>query len=51
VNGELVLRLLITNVHVDRPAIDRFLATVAVTGRELLTERGLCAEPGAGCGP
>ena len=40
VNGELVLRLLVTNVQVDRPAIDRFLATVVTTGQEMLADRG-----------
>lgn len=38
VNGELVLRLLITNINVDRPEIDRFLAAVIETGHELLAE-------------
>ena len=51
VNNELVLRLLITNVHVDRPAIDRFLATVVATGRELLAERGAWGALAAEGGP
>ncbi len=39
VNGELVLRLLITNVNVDKPEIDRFLTAVIETGRELLQQK------------
>ncbi|MGD9947122.1 MAG: aspartate aminotransferase family protein [Desulfobulbus sp.] len=39
VNGELVLRLLITNVNVDKPEIDTFFRAVIETGRELLAER------------
>ena len=39
VNGELVLRLLITNVTVDKPEIDTFFRAVIETGRELLAER------------
>lgn len=39
VNGELVLRLLITNTNVDKPEIDRFFAAVMATGQELLAER------------
>jgi hypothetical protein len=39
VNGELVLRLLITNINVDKPQIDSFFRTVIETGRELLAER------------
>jgi glutamate/tyrosine decarboxylase-like PLP-dependent enzyme len=39
VNGELVLRLLITNITVDRPEIDAFFRAVITTGRELLAER------------
>ncbi len=40
VDGQLVLRLLITNITVDKPAIDRFFRAVIDTGRELLAERG-----------
>mgnify|MGYP001179547953 CR=1 FL=1 len=39
VNGELVLRLLITNINVERPEIDDFFQAVIVTGRELLAEQ------------
>jgi glutamate/tyrosine decarboxylase-like PLP-dependent enzyme len=39
VNGELVLRLLITNVNVETPEIDTFFQAVIDTGRELLAER------------
>ena len=39
VNGELVLRLLITNVNVDTPEIDTFFQAVIDTGQELLAER------------
>lgn len=39
VNGELVLRLLITNINVDTPQIDEFLQAVIGTGRELLAEQ------------
>lgn len=39
VNDELVLRLLITNVNVDKPQIDSFFRAVMATGRELLAER------------
>jgi len=39
VNGQLVLRLLITNINVGKPEIDHFLETVVTTGRELLAER------------
>ncbi|MGE4559556.1 MAG: aspartate aminotransferase family protein [Desulfobulbus sp.] len=39
VNGELVLRLLITNVNIDEPRIDAFFRAVIETGRELLAER------------
>ena len=51
VNGELVLRLLITNTRVDRAGVDRFLATVVATGRELLAELGLAGEAAAGGAP
>ncbi|MCL2790826.1 MAG: pyridoxal-dependent decarboxylase [Desulfobulbus sp.] len=37
-NGQLVLRLLITNINVGKPEIDRFLLSVVETGRELLAE-------------
>jgi glutamate/tyrosine decarboxylase-like PLP-dependent enzyme len=40
VNGELILRLLITNINVGKPEIDTFFQTVIGTGRELLAERG-----------
>jgi glutamate/tyrosine decarboxylase-like PLP-dependent enzyme len=40
VNGELTLRLLITNINIGKPEIDTFLQTVIATGRELLAERG-----------
>ena len=40
VNGELTLRLLITNSNVGRGEIDAFLQTVVSTGRELLAEQG-----------
>ncbi|MDR2549708.1 MAG: pyridoxal-dependent decarboxylase [Desulfobulbus sp.] len=39
VNGQLVLRLLITNINVGQPEIDRFFQSVIATGRELLAER------------
>ena len=39
VDGELVLRLLVTNVNVDKPEIDAFFQMVIETGRELLAER------------
>lgn len=39
VNGELVLRLLITNINIDKPQIDTFFRAVIETGRELLAER------------
>ncbi len=39
VDGELVLRLLVTNVNVDKPEIDTFFRAVLNTGRELLAER------------
>ena len=39
VNGELVLRLLITNINVDKSEIDTFFRAVIETGRELLAER------------
>ena len=39
VDGELVLRLLITNINVDTPQIDTFFRAVIETGRELLAER------------
>ncbi|NLX19334.1 MAG: pyridoxal-dependent decarboxylase [Desulfobulbus sp.] len=39
VNGELVLRLLITNINVDKPEIDRFLAAVIEIGQELLQQK------------
>jgi len=39
IDGQLVLRLLITNINTDRPEIDRFLQLVVETGRELLAER------------
>lgn len=39
VNGELVLRLLITNISVDTPQIDQFFQAVLGTGRELLAEQ------------
>lgn len=39
VNGQLTLRLLITNVNVGRPEIDSFLQTVITTGQQLLAER------------
>jgi len=38
-NGELVLRLLITNINVDTPQIDNFFQAVIDTGRELLAEQ------------
>lgn len=38
VNGELVLRLLITNINVDKPQIDDFFQAVIATGHELLAE-------------
>jgi len=39
VNDQLVLRLLITNINVGKPEIDRFFQSVIETGRELLAER------------
>ena len=39
VNGQLTLRLLITNMNVGRPEIDAFLQSVIQTGRELLAEK------------
>ena len=39
VNGQLTLRLLITNVNVGKPEIDSFLQTVIETGQHLLAER------------
>jgi glutamate/tyrosine decarboxylase-like PLP-dependent enzyme len=39
VNGQLVLRLLITNINVGKPEIDSFFQAVIETGRKLLTER------------
>lgn len=39
VNGELVVRLLITNTSIHKPQIDAFLGQVIDTGRELLAER------------
>ena len=39
VNGELTLRLLITNINVGKPEIDAFLQAVSQTGRDLLMER------------
>lgn len=39
VNGELVLRLLITNINVETPQIDDFFQAVIDTGRELLAEK------------
>jgi glutamate/tyrosine decarboxylase-like PLP-dependent enzyme len=39
VNGELVFRLLITNINVDKPEIDTFFRSVIESGRELLAER------------
>jgi len=39
VNGELVLRLLITNINVGKSEIDTFFRAVIETGRELLAER------------
>ena len=39
VNGQLALRLLITNINVGKPEIDTFLRSVVETGRELLAER------------
>lgn len=41
VNGELTLRLLITNINVGQKEIDAFLQTVVSTGRELLAEQAL----------
>ncbi|MBM9537043.1 pyridoxal phosphate-dependent decarboxylase family protein [Desulfobulbus alkaliphilus] len=38
VNGEVTLRLLITNLNVDKPELDSFFQTVIATGRELLAE-------------
>jgi glutamate/tyrosine decarboxylase-like PLP-dependent enzyme len=38
VNGELVMRLLITNVNVDKPEIDAFFRAVISTGRAMLAE-------------
>ncbi len=40
VNGQLTLRLLITNVNVGRPEIDAFIQAVLRTGRELLDMAG-----------
>jgi hypothetical protein len=34
-----VLRLLITNINIDKPQIDTFFRAVIETGRELLAER------------
>jgi len=39
VNGQLILRLLITNINVGRPEIDAFLQSVIQTGQELLAEK------------
>jgi len=39
VNGQLALRLLITNINVGKPEIDHFFQSVIETGRELLAER------------
>ncbi|MBV5316342.1 MAG: pyridoxal-dependent decarboxylase [Desulfobulbaceae bacterium] len=39
VNGELTLRLLITNTNVDKPEINNFFQGVINTGRELLSEK------------
>ncbi len=39
VNGELVLRLLITNTNIGKTEIDTFFRAVVDTGRELLAER------------
>lgn len=38
VNGELVIRLLITNINVGKPEIDTLLDNVVLTGRKLLVE-------------
>jgi glutamate/tyrosine decarboxylase-like PLP-dependent enzyme len=40
VNGELILRLLITNINIGKPEIDAFFEAVQTTGRKLLAERG-----------
>ncbi len=40
VNGELILRLLITNINIGKPEIDVFFEAVQTTGRKLLAERG-----------
>ncbi len=40
VNGELILRLLITNINIGTSEIDAFFQAVLTTGRELLAERG-----------
>ena len=45
VNGEMVLRLLITNINVGKPQIDRFFQMVIETGRELLAERSSTIQP------
>ncbi|MCL1979730.1 MAG: pyridoxal-dependent decarboxylase [Proteobacteria bacterium] len=39
VSGQLALRLLITNINVGEPELDRFFQSVIETGRELLAER------------
>jgi Glutamate decarboxylase and related PLP-dependent proteins len=39
VNGQLALRLLVTNINIGQPEIDGFLQSVVETGRELLAER------------
>ena len=44
VNGELTLRLLITNINVGHREIDAFLQTVVSTGRELLTGQALAGK-------
>lgn len=45
VGGELVLRLLIANINVGKPEIDRFFATVIAMGRELLSEWTVVIRP------
>lgn len=41
VNGELTLRLLITNINIGTAEIDSFFEAVITTGRNLLAERGV----------
>lgn len=43
VNGQLILRLLITNLNVGKKEIDDFLLAVVRTGRELLEENTGCS--------